>query len=490
MDILSIDSYLSANILIMWENMNEIESYEVYRCDSIEGNFDKIAEVPGIDFSYIDRDVSFGERYYYKVRAKKIESTNNIYSLFSEIVPGQIMKMRIINIELELEDHEDITNCYSVVSFETIAYAQSYSIYYKKPSDTSYNKFSIPAVTDVKEQTVRVPTEFSMEYQFVVVVGYMYESRNVIGPYSEIVTFSTSLGKPEVLIKESTRLLVTLQWLPLKNARGYQVYRKDYNSEDGEMLVATLSEEDILTDGYCIYNDETVEEGMYYGYRILGVYTTTNTITQSSYSEYVFTTIGELSTPLPTFEPTGEPTRQPTEQPDKQPTEILLTTPLVTTQPNDVQSTNRIVVKQGKPITTFTVGKVKYKVTKYQEDFSVSFVSTKSSSKSIVIPSTVKYKGIKYKVTGISNDAFKNNKKIKSIIIGENITSIGKSAFYGAKNLKFINIKSKHLNKVSNYAIRGINGKAIIKCKNGKNKAIRKLFIAKTGYNKSMRIIT
>ena len=244
-----------------------------------------------------------------------------------------------------------------------------------------------------------------MEYQFVVVVGYMYESRNVIGPYSEIVTFSTSLGKPEVLIKESTRLLVTLQWLPLKNARGYQVYRKDYNSEDGEMLVATLSEEDILTDGYCIYNDETVEEGMYYGYRILGVYTTTNTITQSSYSEYVFTTIGELSTPLPTFEPTGEPTRQPTEQPDKQPTEILLTTPLVTTQPNDVQSTNRIVVKQGKPITTFTVGKVKYKVTKYQEDFSVSFVSTKSSSKSIVIPSTVKYKGIKYKAVTLTKKA-------------------------------------------------------------------------------------
>ena len=60
----------------------------------------------------------------------------------------------------------------------------------------------------------------------------------------------------------------------------------------------------------------------------------------------------------------------------------------------------------------------------------------------IVIPENVTLKGDKYKVTAITNNAFKNCTKLKSIVIGKNVTKIGTKAFYNCKNLTKITIPS------------------------------------------------
>ena len=54
---------------------------------------------------------------------------------------------------------------------------------------------------------------------------------------------------------------------------------------------------------------------------------------------------------------------------------------------------------------------------------------------SVRIPDTVKVNGITCKVTAISANAFKNNKSLKSVTIGRNVTVIGTNAFYGCRNL-------------------------------------------------------
>lgn len=58
----------------------------------------------------------------------------------------------------------------------------------------------------------------------------------------------------------------------------------------------------------------------------------------------------------------------------------------------------------------------------------------------ISIPSTVEIDGISYKVTGIAANAFKNNKKIVKVIIGNNVTSIEKNSFSGCSKLKTMTI--------------------------------------------------
>ena len=53
---------------------------------------------------------------------------------------------------------------------------------------------------------------------------------------------------------------------------------------------------------------------------------------------------------------------------------------------------------------------------------------------------TVKVKYVTYKVTAVSDKAFKGNKKLTTVTIGSNVTKIGKEAFSGCKNLKKITV--------------------------------------------------
>lgn len=78
-----------------------------------------------------------------------------------------------------------------------------------------------------------------------------------------------------------------------------------------------------------------------------------------------------------------------------------------------------------------------YKV--LQDGVSVEFTKPVYKKASVRIPDTIKVNGITCKVTGISANAFKNNKSLKSVTIGRNVTVIGTNAFYGCKKLSKVN---------------------------------------------------
>ena len=68
----------------------------------------------------------------------------------------------------------------------------------------------------------------------------------------------------------------------------------------------------------------------------------------------------------------------------------------------------------------------------------------KSATK-VTIPATVKIDGVTFKVTSIEKNAFKNNKKVKTVTIGKNVSKIGAKAFYGCSKLKTLKIKTTKL---------------------------------------------
>ena len=131
-------------------------------------------------------------------------------------------------------------------------------------------------------------------------------------------------------------------------------------------------------------------------------------------------------------------------------------------------------------------------------------------AKKVTIPKTVTINNVKYRVTGIAAKAFKNSKKLqtvvipdtvteigtgsfegckklKSVTIGKNVTSIGKNAFKNCKNLKKITVKSTKLKKVGKGALTGINRKCIIKVPKKQLKSYKRLFKGK-GQKKSVKI--
>ena len=105
-----------------------------------------------------------------------------------------------------------------------------------------------------------------------------------------------------------------------------------------------------------------------------------------------------------------------------------------------------------------------YKVTALSaKENTVEFTAMQKSKTKVTIPSLVKIDGIIYKVTSIAKNAFKNNKNLKKITIGGNITKINANAFSGCANLKIIKVKSKKLKSVGKNAFKGISAKAEIK---------------------------
>ena len=140
--------------------------------------------------------------------------------------------------------------------------------------------------------------------------------------------------------------------------------------------------------------------------------------------------------------------------------------------------------------TKVTLSSGKYEVTKSDNTGKeVTFIAPKSNKKNTVtIPATVTINGDTYKVTAISNKAFKGNKKLKSVTIGKNVTKIGKEVFSNCKNLKKITIKSTVLKSIGKNALKGINKKAVIKVPSKLYTKYKKLFKSMTGYKKTMVI--
>lgn len=82
-------------------------------------------------------------------------------------------------------------------------------------------------------------------------------------------------------------------------------------------------------------------------------------------------------------------------------------------------------------------------------------VSAKEAKGALKIADCVKICGQQYQVYGIDDNAFRGNKKITSAVVGKNVRSIGKNAFYGCKKLKTVRINSSKLTKIGAKAFYG-----------------------------------
>ena len=133
------------------------------------------------------------------------------------------------------------------------------------------------------------------------------------------------------------------------------------------------------------------------------------------------------------------------------------------------------------------VGKGIYRVTNAKKKTVVLVKPRKANNTSFNVPKSVKLANGRYKVVGIEKNAFKNNRKLKKVVIGSQVTKIGANAFSGAKNLKTITIKSKSLKSVGKNAFKGIDKKCKIKVPAKKLNSYKKL-LSKKGQKNSVKI--
>lgn len=138
------------------------------------------------------------------------------------------------------------------------------------------------------------------------------------------------------------------------------------------------------------------------------------------------------------------------------------------------------------------LGQAKYQVKDVAKKELLYKEPLKKTVTGIIIPDTAKMiengQEVTYKITSIGNSAFAKCKNLKSVTVGKNIKSIGNNAFKGCSKLKKIKIKSTVLKQVGKNAVQGIHKKAVITCNKKKVNAYKKLFVARTGKKKTMKI--
>ena len=148
-----------------------------------------------------------------------------------------------------------------------------------------------------------------------------------------------------------------------------------------------------------------------------------------------------------------------------------------------VTKTFTIYAKKG---TTVTSGAYKYKFTGASQVAFAGIKSTKTTK--VVIPKSVKLGGKTFKVTSIAKKALYNKSKVKSVTIGENVKTIGASAFQNCKKLSTITVKTTKLKSAGKNALKGIKANAKIKVPSKKLKAYKKLLKSK-GQGTKVKIV-
>lgn len=204
----------------------------------------------------------------------------------------------------------------------------------------------------------------------------------------------------------------------------------------------------------------------------------------------------------PSEKPSAAPSAAPSEQPSAKPSAAPSKTP----EANVPAAGTTLKEKMGREFQVTDAGSSESKPCVMLTKLSAK----DKKAKKVTIPKTVTVDNVEYQVTGIAAKAFKNSKKLQSIIIpdtiteigagsfegcknlksvtiGKNVTSIGKNAFKNCKNLKKITVKSTKLKKVGKGALTGINRKCVIKVPKKKLKSYKSLFKGK-GQKKSVKI--
>ncbi|MCI9077732.1 MAG: leucine-rich repeat protein [Lachnospiraceae bacterium] len=154
--------------------------------------------------------------------------------------------------------------------------------------------------------------------------------------------------------------------------------------------------------------------------------------------------------PAPTAVPeaSGSPQESAIPEVSAAPVETVAPEVSGTPVPGETESTKNNIKKGTK--TVDKKSKAIYKVTKTGKNKTAEYIeSTKQKPVNVTIPNSVKINGSVYKVTSVGADAFKNNKKLKSVQIGKNVISIGKKAFYGCKKLRTITVRTNKLKSAS-----------------------------------------
>ncbi len=240
---------------ISWKKASGINGYVIYQSTSKNGKYKKIKTITSANTtSYKVTGLTAGTRYYYKVRTRKKEKGKTEYGSYTK--PRQAWtKAKTV-----LTSVQGVTGSSLQVFWNPVGGADHYDIYRAASSQGQYTKLATVPGSEVSY--IDKGLDMTAAYYYKVEVFIKGYKSVVSGGMGNVLSGSPVSATMITSAVENGQGLPELTWVPVKDIKGYQIYRST-QADSGFTLIGTVSNAD--TDRYV---DTSASGGMKYYYKI------------------------------------------------------------------------------------------------------------------------------------------------------------------------------------------------------------------------------
>lgn len=218
-------SYISGyeEIKLTWEGVSGISGYLIYRSTEEDSGYSIIARPWATSESFVDRNVSIGETYYYKIKAYVREDDGIIYGAFSQPEVQKSMLNSPKNVKIQNNSYSSLK-----ITWNKVKGAQGYSLYRSTDGGETYAR--LDTVGSDRNSYINIGLETGKKYYYR--IAAVSGSEKEPGLMSQSVGAAPELGRATFNVGKITRYFnsIDLRWNSVKGATGYEILRStSYN---------------------------------------------------------------------------------------------------------------------------------------------------------------------------------------------------------------------------------------------------------------------
>ena len=236
----------TGKIKVSWNKVSGATKYEVYRATSKSGSYTKLTTTSKT--SVTNNSTTTGKTYYYKVRA--VGASGN-KSKFSSVV-SRICKLGSPEVTIS-----NVASSGKVkLSWDKISGASKYEVWRATSQNGTYTKLTTTTKTSVTDSKATAGKTYYYK------VKAIYSNSSANSAYSEIVSKTCDLPRPDVTVKKSSGN-VKVSWNKISGTTQYEVYRATSKNGTYKRIKSTTSTS---------YTDKSVKSGKTYYYKVKSIH--------------------------------------------------------------------------------------------------------------------------------------------------------------------------------------------------------------------------
>lgn len=264
-----------SSVKLTWDEVYGAEGYKIYRSDSANGTYKECRTIAGgTTTSDIDRELTTGKTYYYKLSAFTTAGDKILES-------SQTAKVSAAPTLLTPTYFKAARNGYSSIklTWKPVSGAHGYKIYRYNPSKKGYYYLKYVtggSTTSCLNTSLKTGTKYYYKIKaYRVVDGVKKYSASSSSRYA-----TPTLTKPTITKLTPGSKKITVRWNKISGATGYKLYRATSKTGKYKLVKTTKS---------TYYTNKSLKKGQRYYYKVRAYRTVSGKIKYSSYSTVKYT---------------------------------------------------------------------------------------------------------------------------------------------------------------------------------------------------------